>query len=65
VADAQAKMSHQMREAEYSARRTVRAPWAQALARFGYACKGIVYLVMGAVAQGYHDLTPAGCPGIR
>jgi hypothetical protein len=47
MADAQAKMSHQMREAEHSARRTVRMPWVQALARFGFACKGIVYLVMG------------------
>jgi Domain of Unknown Function (DUF1206) len=50
MADAQAKMSHQMREAEHSVRRTVCTPWAQALARFGYACKGIVYLVMGALA---------------
>lgn len=50
MADAQATMSHEMREAEHSVRRTVRAPWAQALARFGYACKGIVYLVMGALA---------------
>src|SRR5690349_9730314 len=50
MAEAQAKMSHEMREAEHSARRTVRTPWAQALARFGYACKGIVYLVMGALA---------------
>lgn len=33
MADAQAKISHQMREAEHSARHTVRAPWAQALAR--------------------------------
>ena len=57
MADAQAKMSHQMREAEYSARRTVHAPWEQALARFGYACKGIVYLVMGAVAQGYQAIS--------
>jgi hypothetical protein len=36
-----------MREAEHSAFRTVRAPWAQALVRFGFACKGIGYLVMG------------------
>jgi hypothetical protein len=50
MADAQAKMSHQMREAEHSVRRTVCTPWAQALARFGYACKGIVYLGMEALA---------------
>src|SRR5258708_6104629 len=35
MADAQAKMSHQMREAEHPVRRTVCTPWAQALARFG------------------------------
>jgi hypothetical protein len=50
MADAQAQVTHQMREAEHSARQTVRAPWAQALARYGYACKGVVYLVMGALA---------------
>src|SRR5260221_11731638 len=35
----------QMREAEHSARRTVRAPWAQALAPLDYASKGCGYLV--------------------
>ncbi len=48
---------HQMRAAEHPARRTVRAPCAQALARFGYACKGIVYLVMGALAQRYQAIS--------
>jgi len=45
-----------MREAEHPARRTVRTPRAQALARFGYACKGIVYLAMGALVQGHQAI---------
>src|SRR5690349_11884662 len=38
------------RSAEASARRTVANPWSERLARFGFATRGVIYLLIGVLA---------------
>ncbi len=43
----QVPLSESVHDAERTARQAARNPWAERYARFGYICKGVVYIVMG------------------
>jgi hypothetical protein len=43
-------MARARRQAEQTVRSTVRNPWVERLARFGYAARGVVYAVIGLLA---------------
>ena len=50
MANSKFTLSHQTEDAKHLARETATSPGMKALARFGYAAKGIVYLIIGALA---------------
>ncbi len=55
-------LSHQTDEAKHVARETATSPGMKALARFGYAAKGVVYLIIGALAAKLAAGTPNQTP---
>ncbi|MGH2517629.1 MAG: DUF1206 domain-containing protein [Ktedonobacterales bacterium] len=50
MANSPAEAARHFQQAQHTARRTATSPWARALARAGYAAKGIIYLLIGILA---------------
>ncbi len=50
MAQAQTPAAQQMNQAKYTARRAATNPWVTRYARFGYAAKGVVWGIIGALA---------------